>query len=82
MSVELHRDSPVFERCVNVRQCQGTSESRTTPLDYRIIPGTRSIAGGSSGQSERLFHFEVSIEQPGNEIVLLLNPLCVISSHD
>ena len=61
MSIELHRDQPVFDKCLTVRQCQGTSESRTTPLSFRVIPGGRAVAG-SSGQSERLFHFEVTDE--------------------
>jgi spindle assembly abnormal protein 6 len=62
MSVELHRDTPVFDRRVSVRQCQGPSESRNTPLDFRVISGSRAITGASSGQSERLFHFEVADE--------------------
>jgi spindle assembly abnormal protein 6 len=62
MSVELHRDTPIFDRKVSVRQCQGPSESRNTPLDFRVISGSRAITGGSSGQSERLFHFEVADE--------------------
>eukprot|EP00605_Chrysophyceae_sp_TOSAG23-4_P001100 GSChrysophyteH1.ASY1.ANO1.1206.1 assembled CDS len=61
MSIELHRELPVFDKCLTVRQCQGASESRTTPLSFRVIPGNRSITG-SSGQSERLFHFEVTDE--------------------
>ena len=59
--MELHRDTPVFDKCLTIRQCQGTSESRTTPLSFRVLPGNRTITG-SSGQSERLFHFEVTDE--------------------
>ncbi len=63
MSVELHRDSPIFDKGISVRQCQGAFESRNAPLDFRIIPGTRALTGvQSSGQSERLFHFEVADE--------------------
>lgn len=58
MSVELHRETPLFDSILNVQLCQGSSDSRTAPLSLRIIPGTRSLA--SSGQPERLFHFEVS----------------------
>ena len=61
MSMELHRETPVFDQGLLVKQCQGTSESRTTPLSFRVIPGVRSITG-SSGQTERLFHFEVTDE--------------------
>jgi spindle assembly abnormal protein 6 len=61
ISMELHRETPVFDQGLLIKQCQGTSESRTTPLSFRVIPGTRSITG-SSGQSERLFHFEVTDE--------------------
>jgi len=62
MSVELHRETPIFDRRVSIRQFQGPSESRNAPLDFRVISGTRAITGVSSGQSERLFHFEVADE--------------------
>ena len=58
MSVELHRDTPLFDKTLNIRLFQGSSESREVELSLRIIPGTRALA--SSGQPERLFHFEVS----------------------
>lgn len=61
MSVELHRDTPVWEKCLTVRQCQGSVDSRTTSLAFRIIPGTRAVIG-SSGQNERLYHFEITDE--------------------
>lgn len=61
MSVELHRDTPIWEKSLVVRQCQGTADSRTTELEFRIIPGTRAVIG-SSGQSERLIHFEITDE--------------------
>jgi hypothetical protein len=56
--VDLHRESPLFDRELGVQLFQDVSESRQAPLSIRIIPGTRST--GSSGQPERLFHFEVS----------------------
>lgn len=59
MAVELHRETPLFDKTLNIRLFQGSSESREVPLSLRIIPGTRAVA--TSGQPERLFHFEVSI---------------------
>jgi len=57
MSIDLARESPLFDKQWLIQQCQGNSESRAVPLSFRIIPGTRATA--ASGQTERLIHFEV-----------------------
>ena len=61
MSIELHRETPLFDAPLNVQMCQGATESRTAALSFRIIPGTRPLPNNS--QPERLYHFEVSIVQ-------------------
>ena len=57
MAIELQRDAPLFDKLLNIQICQGNAEPRVLALSFRVIPGTRSMA--QSGQSERLFHFEV-----------------------
>ena len=61
MSIELHREAPLFDSLLKIQMCEGATESRTTPLAFRIIPGTRSLPNNS--QPERLYHFEVSLIQ-------------------
>lgn len=59
MSVELARDAPLFDKFLQVQIVQGNAEPRVVSLAFRVIPGTRSTSQTATGQSERLFHFEV-----------------------
>ena len=59
MSIELARDQPLFDRALNIQVVHGVAEPRVVSLVFRVLSGTRATGQSASGQSERLFHFEV-----------------------
>ena len=57
---ELHRDSPLFDKILDIRLLQNTVlDAKLIPLTLRIIPGFRPT--NINGQNEKLIHLEVRL---------------------
>jgi len=57
MATDLHRESPLFERALDVEVTSANADTRRAELVVRIIGGTRQSV---QGQVEKIVHFEVT----------------------
>lgn len=57
---ELQREAPYYDKVIPLHVQNGPDDVKNAALTFRVIPGSRPTL--SSGQTERLIHFEVSIQ--------------------